>query len=436
MGDHDLLGYGRKVIIGRLSKVLSDLPSPIDANDEFASNISTTLTKAYQTAAILFEVLKDVNLTEFVDVDAEVADKTDMCAPYNILSLDPNSKNQAIMRYPELCYSYMWLDEHVIWQWVKMGLKRVNFDCEYGEIAWVEMGQFLRWKDYTMIATATVVSYLDMNARIMSAEVDLIKTDVEKERSISSQMAIKCKKELLGKMETSSTCSVEEKPVEKLTMLPNPRDVKAFRAMREIGIPEEKTKQVLKNLLKLYEKNWELTEVENYRALTGAIFDSEESEAAEQKKKLEQADLMKAIEEETQILEEPERPLKRPRLRHQDGFSCTPNSIGTPLKKKKLEEIEALLYAVPKSQSKALAECTLKSRNPKNCPSIRKPKDGPDTDDTTQSEVPLSVTGQRNVVCRGALAQRDFVHRLAEEKKAILKRRNTLAVKLSNVANM
>lgn len=61
-------------------------------------------------------------------------------------------------------------------------------------------------------------------------------------------------------------------------MAPNPRVAKAFRAMKEIGILEEKTKPVLKNLLKIYEKNWELIEAENYRALADAIFDSEEAE--------------------------------------------------------------------------------------------------------------------------------------------------------------
>ncbi|CAH1447249.1 unnamed protein product [Lactuca virosa] len=155
-------------------------------------------------------------------------------------------------------------------------------------------------------------------------------------------------------------------------MAPNPRVAKAFRAMREIGIPEEKTKPVLKNLLKLYEKNWELIEEENYRALADAIFDSEEAEAAEQKKKhdnaeaeaLEQkkkrelAERMKVIEEETQIPEEPERPLKRLRLRHQDGHaspSCTtssPNSNGTPLKKPKVE-IDDIPYAIPRTRSHA-----------------------------------------------------------------------------------
>ncbi|PWA84551.1 1,3-beta-glucan synthase subunit FKS1-like, domain-1 [Artemisia annua] len=205
--DLQRLSVIRFMVAAKVGSWSRNLPRPLSWPGKRNFAESKAFVRRYQqgqndiTAMQLCEVLKDVNLTEFVDVDEEVADKTDMCAPYNILPLDPNSKNQAIMRYPELCYSYMWLDEQVIWQWVKMGLKRVNFDCEYGEIAWVETGQFLRWKDYTMIATATVVSYLDMNARIMSAEVDLIKTDVEKERSISSQMAIKCKKELLGKME-------------------------------------------------------------------------------------------------------------------------------------------------------------------------------------------------------------------------------------------
>ncbi|KAL3616027.1 Callose synthase 3 [Castilleja foliolosa] len=56
------------------------------------------LTKANQTANVLFEVLKAVNQTQSVEVDREVlethnkvAEKTKIYVPYNILPLDPDS---------------------------------------------------------------------------------------------------------------------------------------------------------------------------------------------------------------------------------------------------------------------------------------------------------------------------------------------------------
>lgn len=114
-------------------------------------------------------------------------------------------------------------------------------------------------------------------------------------------------------------------------MAPNPRVAKAFRAMRDLGIPEEKTKPVLKRLLKLYEKNWVLIEEENYRALADAIFDQEDQEETPQ---------VKALETEISEVDETERPLKRLRQKHQDnnGSASINNSgvsIGaTPLKHK------------------------------------------------------------------------------------------------------
>lgn len=60
-------------------------------------------------------------------------------------------------------------------------------------------------------------------------------------------------------------------------MAPNPRIGKAFRAMKDIGISDDKVKPVLKKLLKLYDKNWELIESENYRVLADAIFDEEDT---------------------------------------------------------------------------------------------------------------------------------------------------------------
>ncbi|KAJ4724126.1 Callose synthase 3 [Melia azedarach] len=69
------------------------------------------LTKDYQTANVLFEVLKAANLPESMEVDLEIleaqdeiAEETQMCLPYNIppSDPDPDNANHANTRYPKI----------------------------------------------------------------------------------------------------------------------------------------------------------------------------------------------------------------------------------------------------------------------------------------------------------------------------------------------
>lgn len=67
------------------------------------------LTKAYQTAAVLFQVLTAVNQTQSEKVDDEILktqskieEKTKIYVPYNILPLDRDSASEAIMQLPEI----------------------------------------------------------------------------------------------------------------------------------------------------------------------------------------------------------------------------------------------------------------------------------------------------------------------------------------------
>lgn len=59
-------------------------------------------------------------------------------------------------------------------------------------------------------------------------------------------------------------------------MAPNIKISKAYKAMKALGYTSQIVKPVLKNLLDLYDKNWELIEDEQYKVLLDAIIESEE----------------------------------------------------------------------------------------------------------------------------------------------------------------
>ncbi|KAL7148693.1 hypothetical protein ABFS83_06G195800 [Erythranthe nasuta] len=66
----------------------------------------------------------------------------------------------------------------------------------------------------------------------------------------------------------------------------NPRAAKALSAMGKLGISPETVKPVLKNLFKLYNRNWELIEDDNYRTLADAIFEVQEEKLTAEKKEV------------------------------------------------------------------------------------------------------------------------------------------------------
>uniref|UniRef100_A0A7N0ZWC6 Uncharacterized protein n=1 Tax=Kalanchoe fedtschenkoi TaxID=63787 RepID=A0A7N0ZWC6_KALFE len=105
-------------------------------------------------------------------------------------------------------------------------------------------------------------------------------------------------------------------------MPPDPRVVKAFRAVKELGIAEDVVKPVLKDLLRVYERNWQPIEEDNYRVLADAIFDRDDSRKVDQIKKPE-INNDNNVAEDVRKPEEPRKPLKRLRLKYQDqAGSC------------------------------------------------------------------------------------------------------------------
>ncbi|KAG4996055.1 hypothetical protein JHK84_027099 [Glycine max] len=139
-------------------------------------------------------------------------------------------------------------------------------------------------------------------------------------------------------------------------MVPTPsqkeRALAACRAMSSLGIDDLRVKSVLKKLLKVYEKNWELIEAENYRVLADAIFEDDDKMVPELKKKSQAANVHNARHslssslqnnqeaetecEEAQMHIETARPLKRLRLQGQESQPLHPlaNSAPSPPSKR------------------------------------------------------------------------------------------------------
>ncbi|EPS65855.1 hypothetical protein M569_08922, partial [Genlisea aurea] len=93
------------------------------------------LTKAYQTASVLFDVLKAVNRAESVELDEEiiqkhikVSEKAEIYAPYNILPLDLESSHQPIMQNAEIQASVAALRNIRGLQWPKGHVKKTGED--------------------------------------------------------------------------------------------------------------------------------------------------------------------------------------------------------------------------------------------------------------------------------------------------------------------
>ncbi|KAL4190532.1 hypothetical protein AMTRI_Chr07g76180 [Amborella trichopoda] len=87
----------------------------------------------------------------------------------------------------------------------------------------------------------------------------------------------------------------------------------ALEAMGNIGIPPKAVTAVLKNLLKLYDDNWELMEEKNYRVLADAIFEAQETKREDDRnKEIERDETMPTTRTHSRLrIEEPSSPFLR-----------------------------------------------------------------------------------------------------------------------------
>ncbi|KAK6937728.1 WIYLD domain, partial [Dillenia turbinata] len=141
----------------------------------------------------------------------------------------------------------------------------------------------------------------------------------------------------------------------------NPRAKAALKAMKDLGISEEIVKPVLKKLYILYGKNWELIEEENYRALADAVFEHQETEAAEKKTKSKNSDQEGDLDNGAQVPDEPERPLKRLRKRYENAAgssvgNSSPRLDETSLKRPKVEERLELSEITSRQESQEMTK--------------------------------------------------------------------------------
>ncbi|XP_057798192.1 probable inactive histone-lysine N-methyltransferase SUVR2 [Salvia miltiorrhiza] len=141
----------------------------------------------------------------------------------------------------------------------------------------------------------------------------------------------------------------------------------ACRAMSAIGIKKEKVKQVLKTLLKLYDKNWALIEEGNYRALADAILDRDEEEVEEQPRKNVDNEAQDHLEKEAQKSEELERPWKMLKREYLDGQTSSLNTSITstpptpPIRFKEEPDELSETHCIKLSGTRGMEECLRKN---------------------------------------------------------------------------